>query len=69
MRVIVTYYERDVYEIPDDKWQEAMADSKDDVYDAFEYLSDEYDVCDWFYEADIDDRWVETEAQGTEKGG
>jgi hypothetical protein len=57
MKVVVAYHERDVYDIPDGKWQEAMALCDNDEDDAFDFLMDEWGSFDCA--TDVTDRYVE----------
>jgi hypothetical protein len=41
MRITVSYYTRDIYDVPDEKWHEAMALYKNDEEDAFYFLMEE----------------------------
>jgi hypothetical protein len=61
MRVIVSYHARDTYDIPDEKWHEAMALCADDEDDAFDLLMEE--SADFFDSSDVTDRYVEIERE------
>jgi hypothetical protein len=60
MRVIVTYNEQDIYDIPDERWREAMALCDSDEDEAFNLLMDEgiEDLC---RVVEVTDRYVRVE--------
>jgi hypothetical protein len=61
MRIIVSYDVRDTYNVPDEKWQEAIAVCNNDEDDAFDFLilkPEEY-----LEKADVTDRYIEVEAE------
>jgi hypothetical protein len=41
MKVTVSYYTRDIYDVPDEKWGEAMALCNNDEENAFYFLMEE----------------------------
>jgi hypothetical protein len=61
MRIIVSYHERDTYEVPDEKWREAMALRGNDEDGAFDFLMPELE--EYFVRADATDRYVEAVAK------
>jgi hypothetical protein len=63
MRIVVSYHARDTYDIPDEKWQEAMALCANDEDDAFDFLMDE-GLEDFPCKMDVTDRYVEVEGDG-----
>jgi hypothetical protein len=56
MRIVVSYHVRDTYDIPDEKWQEAMGLCSNDEDDAFDFLMDDDDMS---CVSDVTDRYVE----------
>jgi hypothetical protein len=62
MWITVSYHVRDTYDVPAEKWQEAMALCNNDEDDAFDSLMDVRE--DFLCKADVTDRYVEAEKEG-----
>jgi hypothetical protein len=60
MWIIVSYHSRDTYNIPDEKWHEAMALCDNDEDAAFDFLMDE-GLSDYDWDTDVTDRYVTIE--------
>jgi hypothetical protein len=58
MRIIVSYYARDTYDIPDEQWREAMALCAGDEDAAFDFVMGKGE--DFLCDTDVTDRYVET---------
>jgi hypothetical protein len=59
MHIVISYYVRDTYTIPDEKWQEAMALYRNDEDDAVDFLIEEGELDDHAMSSDIIDCYVE----------
>jgi hypothetical protein len=57
MRVTVSYHVRDVYDVPDEVWQEATAMCGNGEDGAFDFLISEPE--EYPYKTDVTDRYVE----------
>jgi hypothetical protein len=63
MRIVISYHVRDIYTIPDEKWQEAMALYRNDEDDAVDFLMEEGELDDHAMISDVTDRYVEVEGR------
>jgi hypothetical protein len=57
MQIIVSYHERDTYDVPDERWCEAMALCEGCEDDAFDFLM--VAGRDFFCETDVTDRYID----------
>jgi hypothetical protein len=62
MKITVWYNARDKYNIPDEKWREAMALCGNDEDSAFDILMGE-GLEEFLYSGDVTDRYIEAEEQ------
>jgi hypothetical protein len=58
-RVVVSYHARDIYEIPEEKWREAMALCGNDEDGAFDLLVEEGETEAFLQKSDVTDRYVD----------